>query len=121
MTKYTFESHYVGPYGAHLNCRTKFTRTHEIKSDGTMHPGRTQFGRGYNPTISRVYYTTDNGRQIHNRIAASPKRTTGPRAKASANLDRRRRETEASIASVKAQSNLVYYDGMFRIPGSMKL
>jgi hypothetical protein len=102
MTKYAFENHYVGPYGAHLNCRTKFTRTHELKTDGTMHPGRTQFGRGYNPRSAR------NGE----RIAQPPQRVTGPRAKASAELDRRRREYSAMSATDQVA---------FTQPGSMSL
>lgn len=105
--KSRFFSRYQGPKGRHLSCLTATSLTGSYKEDDqrSIHP--------------RVIGGRTRSKKVNTCETRNPKRK-GYLAKASKELDRRRRDCEVSIAYVKSAPQLVYYDGMFPVPGSMR-
>jgi len=91
---------YQGPRGAHLSCLT------ETSMYGTVEGTQKSIHHGSGPASTR------GRRRGEGRITISPKRTTGPLAKASKELDRRRREFQSMKADDQAACTL---------PGSMQM
>lgn len=101
--KMNFHRDYVGPKGPHLSCLTQFTIDgKDAKSNTSIHPRAFRHGRKVD-------------------TSKPAKRTTGPRAKAAKELDRRRRDREATVDWIKNKPGVVYTEGMYKTPGSMKL
>lgn len=118
MPKINFHQNYKGPRGKHLSFLTKLTREGEIKTEGTMHPGRQQFGRRYNPRIS--LNVLKNGDLAPITLPRNSNRK-GYLARASHELDRRRRDQDMTKNIINRTAGMTWAEGMYKVPGSMQI
>lgn len=76
--------------------------------DESIHPGRAKYGRKYNPRIR------EDGEKI---CAPRNSNRKGHLAKASAELDRRRRDQNVTQNSLGSR----FSPGSYKVPGSMNI
>jgi hypothetical protein len=106
--KARFYARYLGPKGRHLSCLTATSITGSYKDDDqrSIHP--------------RVIGGRTRNKKVNTSEARNPDRK-GYLAKASKELDRRRRDCESTISFVKNKSGVVYTEGSYSEPGSMRI